>query len=180
MNILKYNGYTEIEIFNLIVQVRNNNNEALEKLINIFKNKIYIKDNPNYDNELLSFFYELLLKIPLDNIISKHKLINYIFSSLKKKKSKIFKAQANSSIKLTEDNPKFNNLIITTSHDSINELVTLKISLSNLSIDEKALLSLYYKYGYTEEEIGKFFNGITRAAISKRKKNIIKKLKENF
>ncbi|MFR5267384.1 sigma factor-like helix-turn-helix DNA-binding protein [uncultured Tyzzerella sp.] len=177
MNIVKYNGYTETEIYNLINQVRNNDNEALKKLEFIFKNKIYIKNNSNHDDELTSFFYELLLKIPLDNVIQKHKLINYILSSLKKKKSKIFK---NQSVQFNESNNLLTNLPSNISFYFIDELVTLKTSLSTLSLNEKQLLSLYYKYGYTEQEIGNYFNNITKMAISKRKKKILKKLKENF
>ena len=176
MNILKYNGHTETEIYTLIKKVRNNDYESLEKLNLIFKDKIYIKNNPNYDAELTSFFYELLLKIPLDNLIQNHKLFNYIFSSLKKKKSQLFKPQPDSPINLSKSNHLTSNI----SFYSIDELVILKNSLLNLSSDEKKLLSLYYKYGYTEEEIGKYFDGITKMAISKRKKNILKKLKENF
>lgn len=177
MNIVKYNGYTETEIYSLINQVRNNDNEALKKLESIFRNKIYIKNNSNHDDELTSFFYELLLKIPLDNIMQKHKLINYILSSLKKKKSKIFK---NQSIQFNESNNLLTNLPSNISFYFIDELVTLKTSLSTLSLNEKQLLSLYYKYGYTEQEIGNYFNNITKMAISKRKKKILKKLKENF
>lgn len=175
MNIVKYNGYTETEIYNLINQVRNNDNESLEKLTFIFKNKLFIENNSN--NELISFFYELLLKIPIDNLIQNHKLFNYILSSLKKKKSKIFK---NQSIQFNESNSLLTNSPSNVPFYSIDELVTLKTSISTLSLDEKQLLSLYYKYGYTEKEIGSYFNNITKMAISKRKKKILKKLKENF
>ncbi len=177
MNILKYNGHTETEIYTLIKKVRNNDYESLEKLNLIFKDKIYIKNNPNYDAELTSFFYELLLKIPLDNILQKHKLINYLLSSFKKKKSQIFK---NQSIQINKSNNLSTNLTSNISFSVIDELVTLKTSLSTLSLDEKQLLSLYYKYGYTEKEIGSYFNNITKMAISKRKKKILEKLKENF
>ena len=177
MNIVEYNSYTETEIYNLINQVRNNDNESLEKLTFIFKNKLFIENDSNSNNELISFFYELLLKIPIDNLIQNHKLFNYIFSSLKKKKSQLFKSQPNSPINLSKSNYLLTSNI---SFYSIDELVTLKTSLSNLSLDEKKLLSLYYKYGYTEEEIGKYFSGISKMAISKRKKKILKKLKENF
>lgn len=179
MNIITYNGYTETEIYNLIIKVRKNDNESLNTLVSIFKNKLYIKNNLNHNNDLTSFFYELLLKIPLDTIFPKHKLINYILSSFIKKKSKIFEAQANTPIKLNDYNPTVLNLASSTSYESIDELILLKNSLANLSIDELTLLTLYYKYGYTEEEIGKFF-GITKAAISKRKKIIIEKIKINF
>lgn len=180
MNIIKYNGFTESEICNLIKQVRKNDNESLDKLKLIFQKKLCIKGNTNYNDELESFFYELLLKIPLDEIVQKHKLINYILSSFSKKKSKIFKLQSNSPIKLNDYNPIVVNLASNTSLDSIDELITLKISYSNLSMDEKLLLTLYYKYGYTEKEIGIYFNGITKAAICKRKKKIIKKLQANY
>lgn len=176
MNIVEYNNYTETELYNLINKVRNNDNESLEKLTFIFKNKLFIENDSNSNNELISFFYELLLKIPIDNLIQNHKLFNYIFSSLKKKKSQLFKPQPDSPINLSKSNHLTSNI----SFYSIDELVILKNSLLNLSSDEKKLLSLYYKYGYTEEEIGKYFDGITKMAISKRKKNILKKLKENF
>lgn len=180
MNIVKYNDYTETEIYNLINQVRKNDNEALKKLEFIFKNKLHIKNNSNYNNELTSFFHELLLKIPLDKTFQNHKLINYILSSFLKKKSKVFKAQANLPINSSPSNYLVINSTSNTSFDSIDDLMTLKSSFSRLSLDEKKLLSLYYKYGYTEEEIGKYFNGLTKAAISKRKKKILKKLQENF
>lgn len=85
MNIVEYNNYTETELYNLINKVRNNDNESLEKLTFIFKNKLFIENDSNSNNELISFFYELLLKIPIDNLIQNHKLFNYIFSSLKKR-----------------------------------------------------------------------------------------------
>lgn len=180
MNITKYKGHTEIEIYELINRVKENDNEALEQLLLIFENKLYIKNNPNYNNELTSFFCELLLKVPLNDVLEKHKLINYILSSLKKKKSKIYENQSNSPIKLKDYNSIIANSTSNFTYDLIDELVTLKSSLSNLSIDEKNLLILYYQYGYSEEEIGNYFNGISKAAICKRKKKIIKKLKENF
>lgn len=180
MDILKYNGYTEAEIYNLIKKVRTNDYKALEKLNLIFRNKIYIKSNSNYDNELTSFFHELLLKIPLDNLIQNHKLINYILSSLKKKKAKIFKTKINSPVQLNECISLTPILTTTIFHNSFHDLINLKKSLLTLSLNERLLLSLYYKYGYTEEEIGNYFGGISKSAISKRKKKILKKLQKNF
>lgn len=57
------------------------------------------------------------------------------------------------------------------------ELEKLQSALQNLNSDEQTLIELYYYKNRSMEQIGRHF-GISRMAVSKRHKRIIKKLKE--
>ncbi|MCD3331616.1 hypothetical protein G8V20_16565, partial [Clostridium botulinum D/C] len=55
MKIVKFNNYSDLEIYRLILDVRNNKKEALDCIFNIFGNKINDKMNKTYTDELHSF-----------------------------------------------------------------------------------------------------------------------------
>ena len=57
------------------------------------------------------------------------------------------------------------------------DLDKLRFCLCLLSESERTLIELYYFENYSMEKIGKLF-GISKTAVSKRHKNIIKKLRK--
>lgn len=176
MNILSFNGYTEKQIYELICNTRNNDLTSFNTLISIFKNKLLMKNDLDLSNDLLSFFTELLLKIPLSKTYSNHKLINYILSSIKKKKYNLAKREKNNIIHLSNSN--YTDTLLS-SNDTIYDSLLYKEIISSLSNRDKLIILLYYKYGYKEAEIGTFL-GVTKQAISKKKNIILKNIQKSF
>ena len=76
------------KIYELIKRTRENDYFSFQELLNIFNNKLIssakeINSSDAYET-LLSKFMECIIKMPLDETLKNHTLINYIYSSIKK------------------------------------------------------------------------------------------------
>ena len=177
MKILSCNNYDEKEIYELIKRTRENDSFAFQELLNIFNNKLIssakeINSSDAYET-LLSKFMECIIKMPLESTFSSHTLINYIYSSIKKCKIKeIYKAH---NLANFIDNTYIYDLSgdVVSVDDCKDEFYYI---IDELGPREKDILNLYYKYKFTEQEIGEQLN-ISKQAVSKRKKKSLDKLR---
>ncbi|WP_039222521.1 sigma-70 family RNA polymerase sigma factor [Clostridium novyi] len=175
MKIVKFNNYSDLEIYRLILDVRNNKKEALDCIFKIFANKINDKMNKTYTDELHSFLCELIIKLPLEDLLERRSLINYILSSIKKKKYNLYKNKYEI-ISFEDRHEILNKLSV---YDiEYNKLLYMNI-ISSLDIKEKDIIILYYIYGYTVSEIASIM-GVTKQAISQKKARILTDLKNKF
>lgn len=111
--------------------------------------------------------------MPLESTFSSHTLINYIYSSIKKCKIKeIYKAH---NLANFIDNTYIYDLSgdVVSVEDCKDEFYYI---IDELGPREKDILNLYYKYKFTEQEIGEQLN-ISKQAVSKRKKKSLDKLR---
>ncbi|MBY6889336.1 hypothetical protein HYH68_16210 [Clostridium botulinum] len=175
MKIVKFNNHSDLEIYKLILDVRNNKKEALDSIFNIFANKINDRISQTYTDELHSFLCELIIKLPLEDLLEKESLINYILSSIKKKKYHLYKKNYEI-ISLEDDYDILNRLSI---YDLKYERLLYTYIISSLDIEEKNIIILYYIYGYTQSEIGSMM-GITKQAICQKKTKILTRLRNKF
>ena len=177
MKILSYNKYNEQKIYELIKKIRKNDFFALQELLNIFNSKLInsareINSSDAYET-LLSKFMECIIKMPLDDTLKNHTLINYIHSSIKKSKIKEF-YKSNNLVNLNDKIYTYNLFDNFVNIDKYNNEFAYVID--ELSQREKDILNLYYKYKFTEQEIGDRLH-ISKQAISKRKKKALNKLR---
>ena len=177
MKILSCNKYDEQKIYELIKRTRENDYFSFQELLNIFNNKLIssareINSSDAYET-LLSKFMECIIKMPLDETLKNHTLINYIYSSIKKCKIRAI-YETHNLVNFTDK---------TYIYDLSNDLISIDeyndefyYIINELNQREKDILSLYYKYKFTEQEIGDRLH-ISKQAVSKRKKKSLSKLR---
>ena len=107
--------------------------------------------------------------MPLDETLKNHTLSNYIYSSIKKCKIRA----------IYETHNLVDFIDRTYIYDLSNDLTSIDefyYIINELNQREKDILSLYYKYKFTEQEIGDRLH-ISKQAVSKRKKKSLSKLR---
>lgn len=143
--------------------------EKFSPLIHKYKYLLHYEDA---ENDLITFFIEIILIIPLDKFKNKNKdycLLSYISISMHNKYIKLSKKfQQENNTEPLED------WFIENSHNDLYEYEILDL-LNHLHTREKQIIILKFWYGYSDIELGKIFH-LTRQSIHRQTVNSLKKL----
>lgn len=164
----------------LILKAQKDNNELLnlyKMFLPLIKKYTYMLNYAEGESDLLIFFITLIRKFPNSLLVkdSNPYILSYINKSMLNEYIRLSKKN-----KLLQDESYELNLdIIFEDNDNIETFLLLREIFQIIPYKAKKVLYLKFFYGYSDEEIGEYFN-VSRQAINKYYRKIVNNIKLHF